>query len=105
MAPDAVGSVGGQKRSPVLIAAIIAEGIVKNIRDCKTHYVNEKGAGRRKSGSPLYLWQLRFYLRGGSNGVALLDPSSGQIAVGPKLRGRIASENNVWKQGEITSLF
>ena len=37
--------MGGQKRSTVLVAAIIAEGIVNNIRDCKTHYVNEKRGG------------------------------------------------------------
>jgi hypothetical protein len=54
--------VGGQKRSTVLIAAIVAEGIVNNIRDCKTHYVNEKGAGRRKSGPPLNLLAVTFLL-------------------------------------------
>jgi hypothetical protein len=80
--------VGGQKRSTVLIAAIVAEGIVNNIRDCKTHYVNEKGAGRRKSGPPLNILAAAFYLLGESNGVALLDRSSCRIEFDPQWRRR-----------------
>jgi hypothetical protein len=98
--------VGGQKRSTVLIAAIVAEGIVNNIRDCKTHYVNEKGAGRRKSGPPLNILAATFYLLGESNGVALLDRSSRRIEFGPAVASA-SSGARIWvpKKREKTSLF
>ena len=73
LAPDAVGSVGGHKRSTVLIAAMVAEWIVNNIRIVKRTTWMKKGAGRRKSAPPLNLLRMSFLLVRRSNGIGSLS--------------------------------